>query len=459
MTAVSLVSAAVPLMQQMFPPMSQADQLRHTPMLILAMVDFCMAAAYLALWRAAPDFRAFRSLGGFFAIVVVQQVLLYFGGFAPSWSARAIAGGILVETAAEAMRIPGHRWTRVFWPIYLAGSITAWIPSLNFTLGWPLLASEIPLAILIVLGFRNGNRRDRVITSAFAFYFFVRLTLDPMVNRLFGVREYFLLGGWQWYYTTVGLSLLGAVTLAVFVRDLVRDRSEKQRLAAELAASRAVQQFMIPMALPSIAGFAVESVYRPFGDVGGDFFQILPLPQGDALVVIGDVSGKGMPAAMTVSLVVGALSLAVEATTSPGEILSALNRALFGRKRDGFTTCLVVRAEAGGALTLANAGHIAPYLEGRELPLENGLPLGLTPSPAYAETTVNLEPGQRLMLLTDGVVEARGTSGELFGFEATAGLAGQPAAAIVAAAQAFGQEDDITVLSLTRTLVPVTAPI
>jgi serine phosphatase RsbU (regulator of sigma subunit) len=99
---------------------------------------------------------------------------------------------------------------------------------------------------------------------------------------------------------------------------------------------------------------------------------------------------------------------------------------------------------------IANAGHIGPYLEGRELALDNGLPLGLAANSTYAETSFHLDAGQQFMLLTDGVVEARAKGGELFGFENTAAIANQTAESIAQAAQQFGQEDDITVLTVAR---------
>jgi serine phosphatase RsbU (regulator of sigma subunit) len=168
------------------------------------------------------------------------------------------------------------------------------------------------------------------------------------------------------------------------------------------------------------------------------------------LVVIGDVSGKGMPAAMTVSLLVGTVRTLAHYTQSPGEILAAMNQRMLARSGGGFTTCLVLRADADGTLTMANAGHIAPYLNGKELPLENGLPLGLSAATTYAESIFQLAPEQQLTMLTDGVVEARDKAGALFGFEATAALSAQTAETIAQAAQAFGQDDDITVLTLTR---------
>jgi hypothetical protein len=220
------------------------------------------------------------------------------------------------------------------------------------------------------------------------------------------------------------------------------------RAETELEAARAVQQLLIPDEIPSVPGFKIESVYRPAGQVGGDFFQILPLTGGGALVVIGDVSGKGMPAAMTVSLLVGTLRTLAHYTASPGEILAAMNRRMLVRSKDGFTTCLVLRADPDGTLTMANAGHLPPYRNGEELAIESGLPLGLQAQSTYEEAKVELEPGDQITLLTDGVVEARSTTGELFGFARAQTLSRKSAEQILQAALAFGQEDDITVVTL-----------
>jgi Stage II sporulation protein E (SpoIIE) len=448
MTAGLVAGAALPLLQQLFPPVPLDQQLQQTPILMLAVIECCLAAAYLALWRAAPDFRAFRPLGIFFAFIGAQQFSQYFGGFVPYWSLRAIAGGVLVECAGEAMQVPHRRWARLLWPIYLFVSIAVWFPPLAFTREWPMPVSEIPILIFIVYGFRRGSERDKMIAGAFLFYSLVRLTISGPVQRLLGIRDYADIGGWHWQYTTFGTTVLGTVTLAIFVHDLIRDRSEKQRLAAELAASRAVQQVLIPEQLPSVPGYKVHSVYKPFGDVGGDFFQIIPLPGDGAVIAIGDVSGKGMPAAMMVSLLVGTLHALVEATTSPGRLLAGLNRLVQGRSRGGFTTCLILRVEADGVVTFANAGHISPYRNAVEVECDNGLPLGLVAGASYAEGSFKLNAGEQLTLVTDGVVEARNEAGELFGFERTAQFSSNTAEAIVQAAQAFGQEDDITVLTV-----------
>jgi serine phosphatase RsbU (regulator of sigma subunit) len=142
--------------------------------------------------------------------------------------------------------------------------------------------------------------------------------------------------------------------------------------------------------------------------------------------------------------------VAVHFTQSPGEILAAMNHRMLGRSQGGFTTCLVLRAEAGGTLTMANAGHIAPYLDGRELELENGLPLGLALDAAYIESKFTLAPHKQLMLVSDGVVEARSKAGELLGFDRIAAISTEPAEKVVGIAQAFGQDDDITVVTLLR---------
>ncbi len=252
--------------------------------------------------------------------------------------------------------------------------------------------------------------------------------------------------------------LLALSLCALLVRRWVQSALAQRQITLEMKQAQEVQQVLIPEELPQIPGFSIQSVYQPAGQVGGDFFQILPAQQGGVLVCIGDVSGKGMPAAMTVSLLVGTLRTLAHYTQSPGEILAAMNRRMLGRSRGGFTTCLVLLADSNGTVTVANAGHISPYLNGRELPLENGLPLGLAAESTYAESTFRQEENQQITLVTDGVVEARAESGELFGFERTAAIAAQSAESISRTAQNFGQDDDITVLTLTRLAVRNQAP-
>jgi serine phosphatase RsbU (regulator of sigma subunit) len=248
-------------------------------------------------------------------------------------------------------------------------------------------------------------------------------------------------------YQTTGI----AVQLALFTILLfrfVRTRSDEERYKTELEAARTVQQVLVPDEIPTIPGFALASVYKPAGQVGGDFFQIIPIANGGVLVAIGDARGKGMPAAMTVALLVGTLRTLAHYTQKPSEILAAMNQRMLARSSGGFTTCLVLTVSAAGTLTAANAGHIAPYVNGRELTLSNGLPLGLSPHEQYAESVFSLAADEQLTLMTDGVVEARATDGELLGFDRVKAMATQSADSIAQAAQDFGQDDDITVMTL-----------
>jgi hypothetical protein len=451
MTSVLLLGAATPLFNQLFPPVPLIEQVQNIPTAIEAAMLGCLGVAFLALWRAAPDYAVFRNLGIYYVIVCIHQFLDYFGGHVPYLSLRAITAALLVEIAGEAMRVPNRRWTRLFWPIYLFAAIAIWFPSMAFVGDWSIDIPAIPLVILIVQGFRHGNARDRMLAGVFSVYLFMRMTQATGFRRLTGIGMAVPIGPWRWAVLTSAASVLGVVTLVIFVRDLIRDRREKLRMAAELEAGRAVQHVLVPNDVPAIPGFNIQAVYKPFGEVGGDFFQILPVKAGGVLVVIGDVSGKGMPAAMMVSLLVGTLLTLAESTCSPTEILAGLNYRLQGRSHGGFTTCLVMRADPNGTLTIANAGHLAPYLCGEELNLTNGFPLGLSAQSTYTASTFQLATGQQLTLLTDGVVEARDKTGALYGFERTSALSTKPAESIALAAQDFGQDDDITVLTLART--------
>ena len=235
-------------------------------------------------------------------------------------------------------------------------------------------------------------------------------------------------------------------------RRYARARAEKATLEGEMAAAREVQRVMVPENLPPVSGYAIESVYRPAAEVGGDFFQVIPLKSGRTLVVIGDVSGKGLRAAMIVSMLVGILRTLTGFTEEPAEILGELNRRECGRTESGFATCLAIRIDEGGTLTVANAGHPPPYLNGIELPFAGSLPLGLAKTAEYPQTTLEMRTGDRAVMLTDGIAEARNEKGELFGFPSVETLLreGPSPRAIADAAQQYGQNDDMTVIALTR---------
>lgn len=245
--------------------------------------------------------------------------------------------------------------------------------------------------------------------------------------------------------------LLVSIVYAVY-RYLVEERRRQGAIEQEFRNARELQQVLVPEALPSLPGFSMTSAYRPAQEVGGDFFQIIPLDGGSTLVLLGDVSGKGLRAAMAVSLIVGAARMVTDFTNSPAAILAGLNRRLYGRMQGGFATCIAMRLDPDGQCVIASAGHPAPFLNKHEMNLPGALPLGLQPIAEYEESTVRLGVGDHFALYTDGLLEARSHSGELYGFERLETLfASSPnATRATEAAVNFGQDDDITVLTLTR---------
>jgi hypothetical protein len=245
------------------------------------------------------------------------------------------------------------------------------------------------------------------------------------------------------------LLFLFAIAVVMFFR-FTRVSREQARTAAELSAAREIQQRLVPASLPELPGFHLEAAYLPAQEVGGDFYQVLAQSDGFALIVVGDVSGKGLKAAMTGALAIGALRTLAAENHSPGALLARLNRQMLSAQESGFITCLCLRISSQGAVTLANAGHLSPYLRGEEIEIDSGLPLGLSPDAEYGETAFNLAPGDMLTLLSDGVVEAMNDQHELFGFARTAAISGKSADQIAKTAELFGQEDDITVLTLAR---------
>ena len=182
--------------------------------------------------------------------------------------------------------------------------------------------------------------------------------------------------------------------------------------------------------------------------MGGDFYQVLEQYDGSLLIVIGDVCGKGLKAAMTGVLAIGTVRTLASEQLSPGLLMTRFNKQMVGLQNGGFITCICARITGDGAVAFANAGHLSPYCNGEEIQVESGLPLGITPEVEYGETCVQLAPGDSLTFISDGVIEARSKADEFFGFERAHEISRQRAQAIASAAQRFGQEDDITVLTV-----------
>ena len=178
----------------------------------------------------------------------------------------------------------------------------------------------------------------------------------------------------------------------------------RTRIAAEIEAAQSMQQLLLARPSQLTPGFDVQSVYLPASEVGGDFFLVSPAQDQDQslIALIGDVSGKGLPAAMRVAMILGILRR--EDSREPAIILRRLNHALLSQGDVGFTTACCVRLQPDGAFTLANAGHISPYVNGTELETLPGLPLSLASDQDYTERSGHLATGSCMVLLSDDVV-------------------------------------------------------
>ena len=233
-------------------------------------------------------------------------------------------------------------------------------------------------------------------------------------------------------------------------RRFLQSERKKEQWKLEIEQARSIQHVLIPEQLPSIKGLRIRSEYHPAREVGGDFFQILPLDEdGNALIVVGDVTGKGLQAGMLVALILGAIRTAIEQSTDPARILAILNNQLAEREHAS-ATCEILRISAGGAVTMSHAGHLPPYLNGNEVQMEGALPLGMISGVEFPSQSFQLQPGDELTLMSDGIAEAQDSHGQLFGFDKVNEMMGKRATAeeVAAAAQQFGQADDITVLQV-----------
>jgi hypothetical protein len=257
------------------------------------------------------------------------------------------------------------------------------------------------------------------------------------------IRSGVPVGGFYWDSQGMILVITAFGIAILLFRDLLLDRREKQRLAGEVEAARAVQQLLFPA---PVSG-NIEAVYRPALEVGGDFWQAFPIGRDSQLVVVGDVSGKGLKAAMVVSVLTGALRN--RQSNQPSAILSEMNRVAASALDGGFVTAAVARID-GGHVTIANAGHPSPSPDGVEVATDSGLPLGIDGEAEYSERNLAFRPGEQLTFVSDGVTEAANANGELFGFDRTCEISAKPAAEIAEAAHRWGQNDDITVVTVRR---------
>jgi Stage II sporulation protein E (SpoIIE) len=326
----------------------------------------------------------------------------------------------------------------------------AWLNGFN-TASVVLLGA---LGVLLIVILIEGFRRDRTaaLVAAIPILLIELSSFAPYLLGTFGISN-------QFYPFGIGIStgaiasilmllVIGVLVMRRFLSTQVQQELARQTLAQDLEQAQQLQQrVLVPEDLHS-PFYSIETAYHPAQTVGGDFFQTLAKPDGSLLVVIGDVSGKGVSAAMLVAVLVGTIRTRAEESFDPASMLTTLNRRLVGRSGGHFATCIAAELRPDGRIRIANAGHLPPYLNGKELNLEGSLPLGVAGEGHPSVQAFTLQPGDRLTFMTDGVLEAISSSHELFGFDRTREISSQPAAVIAKSAQTFGQEDDITVLSV-----------
>jgi serine phosphatase RsbU (regulator of sigma subunit) len=246
-----------------------------------------------------------------------------------------------------------------------------------------------------------------------------------------------------------------------------QEAQERQRIEQELHVARLIQHTLLPKSLPELEGHQIAAYYQPAREVGGDFYDFLNLEDGRLGLIVGDVSGKGVPAAIVMAITRTMLQAAYRmGSPAPGEILEQVNNILYKDiPSNMFVTCLAALLDSRtGRLQYANAGHDLPYLRHAEGVSElraSGMPLGLMPDMSYEQKEITLKPGESVLLYSDGLVEAHDPQREMFGFPRMQGFVGaHPGGAtlidsLLAELQRFTgeeweQEDDITLLTLQR---------
>jgi stage II sporulation SpoE-like protein len=434
--------------------------------------EYAWAALWLFGWMLIDSFSIYRQINQFSAshgalVIVSLQAcqlvcwLLFIWGFVRTKPDHLLAAGI-----ALALLSPFAVWLASEGAISVADSyVTRAAQSL-------ILGILVFVRLVRLAG--RGNRDAQMFLAPFLFYSMIRA-----IDQVLGARFYMgalkapsgpvsalrFPGGLVLFHTAAGnLDWYNVFTLlcclavaAVLVLRFARSAEEEQRLSTEMESARQVQALLVPTRFPITPNYRFEAAYVAASEVGGDFYQVQPQRDGTLLIMVGDVSGKGLKAAMHGTLIVGAFRALAQEEFSPVKILSRLNLQLAASSGESIATCLVLHLTPEGRGIFANAGHLAPYCNGKEIPCSSGLPLGLMPDNEYIESILQLAPGDTLTLLSDGVVEARNHAGELFGFERTRAISGETAKTIAETAQSFGQEDDITVLTVTMKPATVTS--
>jgi serine phosphatase RsbU (regulator of sigma subunit)/predicted ester cyclase len=262
---------------------------------------------------------------------------------------------------------------------------------------------------------------------------------------------------------------IGTLGLRLRREHLAQERIERERIEQELQVARRIQQASLPEQVPQLEGWQISPYYQPAKEVRGDFYDFHLLSEGRLGLVVGDATGKGVPAALVMSTTCGMLQAVSQAldSSSPEEVLSRVNETLFLRiPAEMFVPCFYAILEPNsGRLIYANAGHDLPHLhrngEAEEL-RARGMPLGLMPGMSYEENETVLNVGEAALFYSDGLVEAPDPQREMFGFPRLKALVakhGDEEGALgnvlleelySFVGDSWEQEDDITLLTLRR---------
>ncbi len=437
---------------------ARLDRDRHQQTLLPRMLCLMLACAgllFLGLYATRRSNLEYLFCGLIFLCASYHRLLM----FAPE----AITSARWVFSASTVLTDPLFSMCAVLFPVILLRLRPRWVEwligclyagsgvlaNMPGTGGVFALRSFALLPMLVFsLAYTAGRAGRKYVSSQGAWPILLVFGLFWISNNAYFIASYLRGVFFQDEFPITDVLLrFPILLLAIAMIFLLNQRAsgqdrEQARLQQEMDAAAQVQDLLLSN--QNVPG--VEAVYLPATEVGGDFYHVTE-KAGARLVVVGDVSGKGLKAAMLASVIIGALRCTK--SMSPAVLLGELNEVLLRRIGGGFATCCCTRFDPDGSLTIANAGHPAPYCDGREVAeLEAGLPLGIAPEAQYLETVLR---GERVAMVSDGVVEAANAQGELFGFERTREISTKPAAVIAEAARAWGQNDDITVVTVRRT--------
>jgi serine phosphatase RsbU (regulator of sigma subunit) len=255
--------------------------------------------------------------------------------------------------------------------------------------------------------------------------------------------------------------------LSVMEPAFEREIRMRERIEQDLRLARSIQQASLPEEVPALQGWQISPYYQPAREVGGDFYDFIELDDGRLGIVVGDATGKGVPAALVMASSRSMLrAVAQSSNYSPGDVLGSVNDSLVTDiPRNMFVTCFYAILDPNkGSLGYANAGHDPPYVrrggECEEL-RARGMPLGLMPNMSYEEKEIVLEEGEAAFFYTDGLLEAHDPKGEMFGFPRLRELVAEHAEEgslgnflleelYSFVGEGWEQEDDITLLALRR---------